>query len=146
MVVDHSLFDQICDFKVECFDPGLSDVHCALNCEIKVSRSSSSKYVNEVEPLVKKKERKRSDTFGRAICTSEVLRLKQYLSQTTANLIDINQVDIEIKEVILIAAEVAGATRFEKPRICRNVWFNSLYKRREIELQKSLQKHKRRGN
>ena len=28
MIVDHSLFDQVCDFKVECFDPGF--VGCAL--------------------------------------------------------------------------------------------------------------------
>ena len=56
MIVDHSLFDQVGDFKVECFDPGLSDVHCALHCEIELSLSSSSNKTtdNDVEPLVKK--------------------------------------------------------------------------------------------
>ena len=56
MIVDHSLFDQVCNFKVKCSDPGLSDVHCALHCEIDLSRSSSSSNTtdNDVEPLVKK--------------------------------------------------------------------------------------------
>ena len=42
-----------------------------------------------------------------------MLQLKHYLSQNTANLIDINQVDIEMKEVILRAAEVLSAIRIE---------------------------------
>ena len=53
MVVDHSLFEQICDFKNEHFHPGLSDVHCALHCETKLSWRSSSNDANDVESFVK---------------------------------------------------------------------------------------------
>ena len=112
MIDDHSMFDQICDFKVECFDPGLSDVHCALYCEIKLFRSSSSIFFNEVEPLVKKSGMKINECFGRAICTSEVLRLNQYLFRIIANLFDISSSyrNVEMRDIILRAAEIAGGT------------------------------------
>ena len=39
--VDQSMFDQAGEFKVEVFDPGLSDMHCALHCVIELSRITS---------------------------------------------------------------------------------------------------------
>ena len=58
------------------------------------------------------------------------------MSQTAANIIDINQVDYEIKEVIIRAADVASAIRFEKPRTRRNVWFDSKCKREKSNYKK----------
>ena len=58
------------------------------------------------------------------------------MSQTAANLIDINQVDYEIKEGILRVADVPSAFRFEKPRTRRNVWFDSECKREKSNYKK----------
>ena len=58
------------------------------------------------------------------------------MSQTAANLIDINQIDYEIKGVILRAADVASAFTFEKPRTRRNVWFVSECKREKSNYKK----------
>ena len=126
MIVDQAMFDQICDFKVETFDPSLSDMHCALHCVIELPRITTSSIVDDSEPLLMKRWNDNiKENFVEAICTSEVKRLKQYLFQNTADLIDFNQVDTEIKEIILRAAKVASAIRFKKQNSRRKVWFDS---------------------
>ena len=125
IIADNSLIDKLLNFEIKQFDPSLSDVHCGLKVEVlraievEVNKNNeciggTRKFWNDVLKA----------SFLRSLENQDLSNICKLLRNKNATLSEINEIDRELRRILVESAEISNVLRTPRRLPRKNQWFD----------------------
>ena len=112
IIADSSLIDKLNNFEVLQFDPSLSDVHCGLKVEILRAEDVEVNKNNESFVGMKKVwNGVLMSSFLKSLENQDLSNICYLLQNKNATLSEVNEIDRELRHIIVNSAEVSNVLR-----------------------------------